>query len=741
MSQTDPPSIPSDPLTEAARAHKRLLFLADASQVLGVSLDYDTTLKQVAQLLVSGMADWCAIDLVEPDGTVREVAVAHADPAKTAWIVELRERYPRDMSMPHGVPNVLRTGKAELYPEVPDELLVFSAQDQTHLELMRRVGFRSAIVAPLIVNGVTTGAISFLIGDSGYRYGEDDLLLAEDIARRAAVAVENARLHAAEQAARQTAQQAAERLARLQRVTAELSEALTVERVAEIVVDQGLAALDADAGSLALLAADGATIEVVRAANYPAQLTQPWKRFPLATNAPLAETVRTGDPLFFEDLRCLQERYPDLGVNWSTPNRAFAAVPLLVDRLLLGSLGLSFRQEREFSAEDREFICAVARQCGQAIQRARLYEAERAARAEAEATRERLTFLSEAATQLTSSLEYGDTLNTVARVAVPSFADFSLLFLLRDDEAIELAEVTHLEPERRAALLQLLSDHPLNPGQPVGAPWVLRTGQSEFVPEFTEDIFAAHGRGPEYQERLRGFGFTSRIVVPLRARGRTFGALGLLQAESGRRFTRDDLALAEELGWRAAVAIDNARLFAEVRDADRRKNEFLAILAHELRNPLAPIRNSLELLQPQSKSGSALEPRAIIERQVSLMVRLVDDLLDVSRITRGKIELRRRPVRLDRILRNAIQTSLPLILERGHVFLTEGLETHLWLDADATRLEQVITNLLNNAAKYTEQGGLIRLSVKESAVEPRMAVIGIADDGIGIEPAMLRRVF
>jgi signal transduction histidine kinase/ActR/RegA family two-component response regulator/putative methionine-R-sulfoxide reductase with GAF domain len=715
-----------------ARQSDRLAFLAEASRLLGESLDYRTTLHQVARLVVPKLADWCSVDLLE-DGELYQVAVAHVDPAREQWARELRKKYPPDMSSPHGPPSVLRTGRSELYPEISDEMLAAAARDAEHLELMRKAGFTSVMVVPLLVRGRAIGVLSFVSAESGQHYGEEDLLFAEDLARRAAVAVENSRLHSAEQDARASAQQAVDRLRRLQAITENLSDALTVAQVAEIVVDQGLAAMDADAGSIALLSEDRQTIEVVRTANYPQHMSERWKRFAISSDAPLAESVRRGEALFFQTLEELRSRYPSLN-NLETPNRAFAAVPLVVDRVLIGSLGLSFRQARRFTSEDREFISAVAKQCGQAIQRARLYEAERAARRTAEAARERLTFLSEASTVLAVSLEYGDTLAAVAQVAVPTFADFSLLFLLEDDGNIRLAEITHVNPERKRAMRDLLTDYPLQPDVNVGAPRVLRTGEPELVPEFTDEYIAAYRPDPEFQRRLRALGIRSRIVTPLRARGRTFGALALLTSESGRNYTADDLALAEELSWRAAIALDNARLFAEVREADRRKDEFLALLGHELRNPL-------ELLERGSESGCGLDPREIIRRQVQLMVRLVDDLLDVSRITRDKIELRKAPVVLQEVARHAIQTSLPHLEERGHALHTEIPERPIWLEADATRLEQVIANLLNNAAKYTRRGGTIRLRVTEEPGNPPRAALSIADNGIGIERAMLNRIF
>jgi len=175
-----------------------------------------------------------------------------------------------------------------------------------------------------------------------------------------------------------------------------------------------------------------------------------------------------------------------------------------------------------------------------------------------------------------------------------------------------------------------------------------------------------------------------------------------------------------------------------LREADRRKDEFLATLAHELRNPLAPISNAAHILRMSPQGMSPQDARDVIERQVRHLARLVEDLLDVSRITRGKIELRRGRVDLCAIVLNAVETSRPLIAERGHELALELPPESLPLDADPTRLAQVISNLLNNAAKYTPRGGRIALT---AAREDKSVTIRIKDSGIGIEPGMLPKIF
>jgi signal transduction histidine kinase/ActR/RegA family two-component response regulator len=176
----------------------------------------------------------------------------------------------------------------------------------------------------------------------------------------------------------------------------------------------------------------------------------------------------------------------------------------------------------------------------------------------------------------------------------------------------------------------------------------------------------------------------------------------------------------------------------EREEADRRKDEFLAVLAHELRNPLAPIRNTINILRLSSPQPSAAQLWEMMDRQVSHMVRLVDDLLEVARITRGKIELRREPLELSLIIATAVETSRPLVEAAGHGLTVSLPLEPLVVDADATRLAQVFANLLNNAAKYTDPGGRISITATREGDE---VIVAVRDSGVGIPAEALARVF
>ncbi|AFZ22930.1 PAS domain S-box [Cylindrospermum stagnale PCC 7417] len=371
-------------LHERKRAEAEQQFLVEASTLLATSLDYEIALVNVANLVVPTLADWCVVDIFPEDGSSQQIALVTADPGKRKALEEIRRRYPPKI----GVKDYLRKLEPEnsgFYPELTDSILEQMAQDEEHLQLLRSLGIRSLMVIPLSSREQLFGAICFFTAESDHHYELTDLALAEDIARRAATAIDNARLYQETQQAKQEAERAVNRTVRLQKITAALSEALTSQQVADVVVNQGIRALGATAGSVVLLAEEGATIKVVQAIGYPQLLLDTWKSFPITASVPIAETLRTGQPIFVESVDAFIAKYPHLANALATTgNCAFACIPLIVEGKTIGGLALSFNTAQAFAQEDRGFMLTLGQQCALAIARAQLYEAEKAARAEAE---------------------------------------------------------------------------------------------------------------------------------------------------------------------------------------------------------------------------------------------------------------------------------------------------------------------------------------------------------------------
>ncbi|HEX8709327.1 MAG TPA: PAS domain S-box protein [Pyrinomonadaceae bacterium] len=349
------------------------------------------------------------------------------------------------------------------------------------------------------------------------------------------------------------------------------------------------------------------------------------------------------------------------------------------------------------------------------------------------------SFLAEASRELASSLDYQATLVKVARMTVPNLADWCSVDVVDEQGAVNRLAVAHVDPSKVAWAHELQNRYPPDMDAPGGVPNVLRTGKSELYPEILDSMLAEAAIDDEHLQIMREIGFTSAMVVPLVAHNRTLGAITFISAESGRHYGPDDLALAENLAGRAALAIDNARLYQDAQRANRLKDEFLATLSHELRTPLTAILGWAHLLRTSEFSretaAGALET---IERNARSQSQLIDDLLDVSRIITGKLRLDVRQIDPASFIESAIEALRPAAEAKG-VRIQKVIDTSTSTVAgDPSRLQQVIWNLLSNAVKFTPRDGrvLVRLERINSHIE-----ITVSDTGNGIKPDFLPHVF
>jgi signal transduction histidine kinase/DNA-binding response OmpR family regulator len=353
---------------------------------------------------------------------------------------------------------------------------------------------------------------------------------------------------------------------------------------------------------------------------------------------------------------------------------------------------------------------------------------EQAARALAEESQRRATFLAEATQVMASSLDVDTILEGAAALAVPFMADYCEIVLLTEDGNVR---------KPHCARAPDWEQH-LGGCQEAFEAMLARCGATAIekgAHDTCDRLTMPTADGDAVDDFLAG----EIHAFPLVTRGRPRGALLLALGPSGRRLAGADLSLADSLAWRAASALDNCLLYEEIQRADRRKNEFLATLSHELRNPLAPIRAAVHMLR--SRSVDAERTRSLLEtmdRQVAQMTRLVEDLLDISRITRGAIELRRETLDVGSEIRNAVESCLGQI-EMGHHHLALTLPAlPLHVVADRVRLQQILENVVLNAAKYTEPGGRIEVCAEGEGSD---VVIRVRDNGIGIAPEKLLHVW
>jgi signal transduction histidine kinase/CheY-like chemotaxis protein len=353
---------------------------------------------------------------------------------------------------------------------------------------------------------------------------------------------------------------------------------------------------------------------------------------------------------------------------------------------------------------------------------------EQAARSMAEDSQRRANFLAEATQVMASSLDAGTILKGASSLAVPFLADYSVLVLVNQDgverarNAVGVSGWEAFLGDRRGAFEVALEQ--------------LR---ARALAEGAHVVLHRLGAGAPGEEREARSPQGEIHAFPLVARGTACGALLLALGPSGRRLEGADLSLADSLAGRVAAALDNCMLYEEIQGADRRKNEFLATLSHELRNPLAPMRAALHMLR--ADGADPARARTLLEtmdRQVGQMTRLVDDLLDISRITRGVIELRREPVDVAAEIRNALESCNGALEVGRHELVLDLPPDPLEVMADRVRLQQILENLILNAVKYTEPGGRIEVVAREEGEE---AVVQVRDNGIGIAPDKLAQVW
>ncbi len=357
-------------------------LMAEAAHALAAPTDFAGRLQALADLVVPALAHWCAVNIRQEDGTIRLVAAAHADPARTKEIFALAQDHPVGPDDASGTALVLRTGQAELWASDPPAPFPAYNGEQKRMERLKALGFASSLIVPLVGRGNLLGTLTLAQADPTRPYGPNDLALAEDLAARAAVEIDNARLYEEERRTRADAQRATQRMGRLEAAAAAFSRALTPEQVAEVIVRQGDWLVGTKTGDV-LLFAYGAT-----GVDSEADSGQPplWRALP----ANVAQEAAR-EPVWAESLEVLRRDHPALAevLPPDVPG-ALAFLPLTIEGRLMGIMAVRFGEAREFDAEKREFMLALAGLCAQALDRARLYRAEQRARSEAQALNTRL---------------------------------------------------------------------------------------------------------------------------------------------------------------------------------------------------------------------------------------------------------------------------------------------------------------------------------------------------------------
>jgi PAS domain S-box-containing protein len=776
-------------VTARTRAEERLRFLAEASALLGASLDYETTLADVARLAATGVADWCSVSIREDDGSIRQLAVAHRDPEQVRRAEDSRRR-PVDPDGASGAARVILTGEPRLLREVTPELLEEALREQPELrDVLSRLPIRSVMVVPLSTRDRVFGALTFVASESSF--DDHDLLLATELGRRAGVAIENARLFAATQ---QTA--------------------AILDAQNETVVD-----------GLLLVSPEG------RMLSHNGRFAEIWgiPEHVLAGGSDEAAleiaTARVADPEAFRSrVRYLYE-HPDEDsrdevrlADGSVLDRYGCAVRG-ADGTYYGYLW-SFRDVTEERRAEEALVGAQAR----------------------------LGLLADVSLALSESLDYRRNLGAVAELVVPSAADWCSVSVLEEDGSIEVVAWTHSDPERRRWADEMRRRRRVRLDDDTPTARVIRTGEPELMELTAETVAAAR---PEDRELVRAMGIRSLLAVPFGSARGTSGSIMFVSAESGRVFDDDDLLLAREIARRVGVAVENARLYAETearaqaaealefvgegvllvgtdglvrlwnpqaqavtglaeaavvgrpvaeaipgwdelvarvpvveaadaarsrseivpldvggrelwlsmsgvsfdagtvfafrdvseeRGLERMKSDFVSTVSHELRTPLAAIYGAALTLRradlplPEEQRQELL---GVVADEADRLARIVNDILWTSRIESGAMQVQIESCDPAELATGVVHAARLHIPERVELAL-EVPPALPRVAADRDKVRQVLANLVDNAAKYAPDGDRIELRVEPATRTVRFLV---SDEGLGIPAGERDRVF
>ena len=410
---------------------------------------------------------------------------------------------------------------------------------------------------------------------------------------------------------------------------------------------------------------------------------------------------------------------------------AFGFFPLNYRDHVIGKFMLYYGERHEFYPEEIELAKTIAGQIAFGVARIRAEQA-------LERERERLRFLAEASAMLSSSLDYERTMQRVAELIVPDVSDWCVIDLLDDEGAVQRIAVVHRDPERSEWVARL-KNLPPSELRKQYVERVIAINEPVMIRSFGDELRPRLESVPDLAAIMDGLGAESMMIVPLAVAGRTLGAISFVSSSPEHRYDDHDLRTAVELARRAAYAIDNARLYRHAQEANRAKDEFLATLSHELRTPMTATLGWATMLQMRDLSPDNFRLAVeTIERSTRAQAKLIDDILDVSRVVTGKLQLTMVPVNLTNVVEAAVETIRPSI-DAKSIDLQLNLEKIEGVAlGDANRLQQVIWNLLSNSVKFTPAGGAISIAVDQTASGARIVV---RDTGAGIARKFLPYIF
>ncbi|WP_375755983.1 PAS domain-containing protein [Corallococcus exercitus] len=667
-------------ITERKATERAEFFVSEASRLLAESLDWETTLKAVARLATLEWADYCMVDVLGPDGELHRLALSAKDPRQQE-LLDQTLSFPPEAGSGSPLAQVLTRGKPVLVADITPEWLDAAARSPEHRRLLEMLAPRSSMLLPLAVGRRRFGIINLVSASPARRYTKRDLGYATEFARRAALAVESARLY----------REAREALRERDASAAMLEAFFAASPVGMGFVNQDLRYV---------------RLNKVIAENNGIPLE---KHLGLTPRELMGEAGGPIEDLLRQVLESEEAVLDDPVEYVKGPEpRTFLATyfPVRSGTELLGVGGVV----REITEQRR--------------------------------METHLRFLTDATTRLATSLDWRTTVRNVAELVVAQLADYCLVDMLGDDgEHLERVERRAVDDRLQAQLEKSMPYAP-QPGARTLLRKVLETGRSALVAEVDEAAMRAFAVNDTHRGVLEGLQPRSVMVVPLMARGRTLGIVSAATCSPTRRFSMRDLSQLEDLAWRAALAVDNARLYRQAEQAVAARDEFVAVATHELRTPLSALHLQLSSLQrtldklPSDESERLGQGLAGALRQADRLTRLVAHLFDVARLGTGQMALELGAVELSSLV-HALVTRMEEALATAGCVAVVHADAPVVALADRPRVEQVLMNLLTNAMKYAP-GLPVELYVER---EGDMAVVAVRDWGPGIPPEARERIF
>ena len=752
-------------VTERRRAEEQEHILAEVSKVLTSTLDYRETLANIASLIVPQLADWFAVDLVDAEGHFELIEIDHKDPEQVQWARALRERYPIDFDAPTGLPNVVRTGQSELYPEITDEMLVAGARDEEQLALNRQIGLTSLMLVPLVARGKTIGVVTFVASESGRKYDRRDLALAEEVGRRAGVAIDNARLY-------QEAQKARDQLN------------IILQGVADgiVVWDREDHVIYANEAAARLTGNDAAAsvMETPRPGVYGRFEFIDEQRRPIphallphrrvfAGEAEAQAIIGYRDPLSDQRERwaILQARpvFDEQGevVNAiailhditerkveDEARRLLAAIVVSSDDAIIGKT-LDGIVTSWNSAAEKMYGYSAGDIVGQSI--ALLFPADR--QEELAAIMEKIKKGKSVGPYDTTRRRKDGTVATVS-VMVSPVKDAAGGIVGASAIARDISEQKRLEAELWRSKQQLevifanivdgisvqdangklifMNEAGAKRSGYLSAGDALERPDRHKLRTHTEqrfEILDEHGHPLPYEElpgkrALRGEKAPQAVVQYYD------------KATGTRQWSLVKAQPLFDAAGRVELAITIFSDVTETYEEKRRKDEFISMASHELKTPVTSLKGFAQVLQRRLQTQGDAQGLHYITRmdaQINKLTRLVGDLLDVSKMQAGKLSFDIEPFELDALVLETVenvQAATPT-----HEISIEG-RTNGCVQGDKDRLGQVFINLLTNAVKYSPKTEKVAVHLTR---DRREAIVSVQDFGIGIDAVHHQKIF